>query len=137
MGLPPGLQRGAQIRRSWRSFGRFGASGPRRSNNPGSITDRNGVVLDVDLCYYGSTVDLGRIVTSDPEATIAELRGTTGTYAASDGGLGVPSVRLVLPGGASGAVRLLFVHEGQRLTVALNGPDDGRSDQLAGLLLSR
>ena len=31
------------MRRNWRSLGRFGASGPRRSNRPWSITDRNGL----------------------------------------------------------------------------------------------
>ena len=97
----------------------------------------NGVSLDADLCYYGQTVDIGRISTSDPDSVLADLALSSGRYIAGDGGLDVSSVRLVLPGGEGGAVRLVFLHGDDLLTVAVNGADDGRADALAALLLAR
>ena len=112
-------------------------SGPEAAAQPPTVLDMNGVPLDAELCYYGGTIDIGRIATSDPDAVLADLALSTGRYTAGDGGLDVSSVRLVLPGGESGAVRLVFLHGDELLTVALNGADDGRADALAQMLLAR
>jgi hypothetical protein len=113
------------------------AGGPDAAPQPTTVLDLNGVSLDADLCYYGGTVDVGRIQTSDPDAVLTDLALSTGRYTAGDGGLDVSSVRLVLPGGESGAVRLVFLDGDQLLTVAINGADDGRAERLAELVLSR
>lgn len=112
-------------------------SGPPAEAQPTTMLEMNGIGLDADLCYYGGTIDIGRIPSDDAAATLDTLRDSSGRYTTSDAGLGVPSVRLVLPGGESGAVRLVFVHGDELLTVALNGADDGSADHLARLLLAR